>query len=75
LREYHLSRVDDDGDGLVPLFKWSPFDGIPFEILAIISLDEVRVLISLLGMRWLRSMHSLTSKKTSIWNRILISNR
>jgi hypothetical protein len=40
LREYHLSRVDDDGDGPIPPFKWAPFDGIPFEILAIISLNE-----------------------------------
>jgi len=40
LIEYHVSQVDDEGEAQIPIFKWAPFDFVPFEILAIISINE-----------------------------------
>lgn len=42
LIEYHVSQVDDEGDAQIPIFKLAPFDFVPFEILAIISVNAKR---------------------------------
>lgn len=42
LLKYHYANTDDDGRGRIPCFKWSPFDAIPFEVIAIVRLNSLR---------------------------------
>lgn len=42
LLKYHYANTDDDGRGRIPGFKWTPFDAIPFEVVAIVRLNSLK---------------------------------